>query len=107
MKKTISMILLIAMLAGCVACGDSGTANETTTAEPNETTTTEAETEKTYDLELPDVDYEGADFTFFMRNSDYFISDQYVEELNGEILNDAIYNRNLAVQNLLNVKFMS
>ncbi|MBO5218257.1 MAG: hypothetical protein J6C52_02425, partial [Clostridia bacterium] len=106
MKRSISVLLLIAMFAGMTACGESGgnevtdtTAGDTTTAEPVETGIPEPE--------LPALDYGGATFTFLIRGrkaTSYYERYVYTDEMNGEIVNDAVFDRNRAVEEKFNLK---
>ena len=106
MKRTISTLLLIAMLAGMTACGESGgsevtdnTAGDTTTAEPVVTGIPEPE--------LPDKDYGGEEFTFLIRgegSGSYRERWVYAEEENGEVVNDAVFRRNQATEEKFNIK---
>lgn len=81
--KKISILLLIAMLAGAVSCGGT-TESEVTTA-PD--TTDEVTTEATL---LPDKKFDGASFRFatYESNLGFF----YAAEQDGDIINDAVYN---------------
>ncbi len=98
MKRQISTLLLIAMLAGtAVSCGESGTPSETTTGET--TTAPEVTTELTDGL--PDKNMEG--FTLNLLNATpdsmhWAIVTLDVETENGEPINDAIYKRNREIE---------
>ena len=123
MKKSISLFfaLLIALSSALVGCSDGAETsgnNETPSsaeisAPENETAETEtAETEAglTRDDLPDDLDFDGETITIHIRNGDNgnpegnCVMEMTVEELNGELLNDAIYNRNLAVNERLNVQ---
>ena len=77
------------------------TGDETPTTE--EETTEEPETEPVENL--PDVQY-NKEFVMYMRNTDYYISEQYIEELTGKysIVDAAVYFRNLAVEERFGVE---
>ena len=107
--RILSALLLAAMLIPTmIACGsDSGntTADTTSAAE----TTTVAETEPTHDEngylldELPEeLDFDGRTVNILKWNH-YESVDLEVEEETGDILNDALYNRNRTVEERLNV----
>lgn len=71
-----------------------------------DTKTIESETaEAKIDLyaDLPAGDYEGYNFKILTCESNYAITVMDTENLNGEVINDAIYNRNRKVESLLNV----
>ncbi len=96
MKKRIFAALLAALLLS--SCGNAG--GEETVA-PVETAAqteavTETETEKLLP-DLPDADYEGYTFTMLTKgyySTHWYSMEAYAEELNGEPINDAVYNRN-------------
>ncbi|MBR4959655.1 MAG: hypothetical protein IKY52_02020 [Clostridia bacterium] len=103
MKKLTAWLLLAAMLLGFTACGGS-TADETT-ADTGTADGAAAETEaQTIDPaevdELPtDVKYDGYDFRIMTHefpavNVAWVIQDIAAEELTGERINDAVFERN-------------
>ncbi|MBQ8401910.1 MAG: hypothetical protein IJX14_08275, partial [Clostridia bacterium] len=96
------LFLLAALLASSAltACGDTASA-ETTNGETTaaDTAPAETETEKLVP-DLPDSDFEGYDFAILTRgqfNSHWCSQDAYAEELTGEPINDAVYNRNAGI----------
>ncbi len=118
MKRIIAILLMISMLAvSLAACsGDSGKdtdSGKTTTAV---STTADLDAITTYleplDETLTELDFSGEEFVFLTRNdipedgevSIWTDSEIYVEELMNEPINDAIYNRNLAVSETLGVE---
>ncbi len=94
MKNRIFTILLL------TSCGNAATTE--TTADAGETvaeTVTETETEKLLP-DLPDKDFGDYTFNILTRgqfNSHWCSKDAYAEELTGEPINDAVYNRNATV----------
>ena len=109
MKKARLISLLLAMLiAGnlMASCGnDSGTTNDTTDAQ----TGTESESiEESTGPSFPEMDMDGKEFTIFVEGWASFdplsINDIMAEELTGDSLNDAIYNRNVKVEKQYNCK---
>ena len=109
MKRThmrrMGILLLAAMLlAGC-SSGESETdagTIDSTAAESVTETETEAE-----GWQYPDVDYGGGEFRILNLDQlwDMFIRID-VDELNGEALNDTVYNRNRTVEDKLNCKIV-
>ncbi len=94
------------MLASSLtACGG---ADIEETADTAVETATETETELdplSVPDNLPDRDYDGADFRIVTRGRDDFINDIGADlELTGDVVNDAFYNRNLAVTERFNIK---
>ncbi len=113
MKKYITMLLLAAMLTA-TACGGATTETDSgeTTAVGGETTAEavdDTEDPTTKD-ELPtDVKYDGYTFTVLSHDHPdtaiaWKVVDIYTEELNGERINDAVYQRNLDMEDRFNVK---
>ena len=90
-KRTISLLLLAAMLAA-VGCGAAQPSGDTTTASNDTTADTEpVETKVTDDLPA-DLDFTGRELRVLTTENTTY-APLYVEEANGDILNDAIYNR--------------
>lgn len=107
-RRMISMLLLASTLLA--SCGGTGSGTESTADAPGETSgTTDTETEKlTSGLEA--VDYSGEEINFLTyKNSDYQNSqmDILAETLNGEHVNDAVYNRNKTLEEKYNVVIKS
>ena len=106
-NKWLALFLAMAMtLPMFASCGDSETAETAPTANAGETTAVE-------ETEEPDP-FAGTDFggkelrisssidTYDSTNAHHLIAGS--GELNGEIVNDAVYQRNMDVEELLNVK---
>ena len=119
-KKALSLLLCLALLAGSLAgCSESGTANtdETTSsaggeAVPGETEAAEPEPENEAEARakvpdgLPDKDMGGMEFRVLNRSRSDFVADlSFDVEMNGDVVNDAIYSRNAAVSERFNIKF--
>ena len=116
MKKLVSGLLcaaliLTALLTGCgettVQNPDPGTA-EVSEIDPGVLPAEEETEEPSYDPGIGSADYKGRDFMIMDRTPDssgWWISmDVYSEELNGEPLNDAVFNRNETVNQYFNIK---
>jgi len=100
MKKQTLCLLLALLLASMTACASETT--DTPAADPEETVTQAAETEDPfpYTSHLPDADYEG----FLFRVMGEEMRDHYEsEEQTGEVINDAVYQRNIAVEEKYNI----
>lgn len=98
------LCLLMAQLLTLTSCG-GGTAE--TTANTTDTTTESVETAETeLHSDLPARDLEGATFTVYTRSAPgYPQFDAYElvsEEMNGDVLNDAIYQRNATTEEKYN-----
>ena len=109
MKKLLSSVLALMMIASAaVSCGESAsspvpaqTAAQTGGPAPAEETTEAPETDP-LDL-LPDEDFGGRKFNILLREG--FEYEFVSEEETGDIINDAIYQRNRAVEEKFNIKF--
>ena len=101
MKRKFS-IALCALLAVCaVSCGETEDVPETTTVAPQSEETTAEETAR--EDSLPnDLDFGGETVTLYVAN-DLPIT-EFNAELTGDIVDDAVYNRNVAVEERLNVQ---
>ena len=122
-KQAISLLLAALMLASpavLASCSENEVNNET---EPAQTDTQlqpqsveEAETEPEEDMDsrqsipddLPDVKYDGEKFMVlteaYLAGFDY-TTEILAEDLTGDNLNDAVYNRNVLIEDRFDVKF--
>lgn len=104
MKKRIFAMLLVALLLSSTAltgCGNGGdTANNTGATNTTPVETEETETEETLDVAVQD--YGGHTVNIALAGN-WVYDDFEAEELTGESVNDAKYNTNQAVQEMLNV----
>ena len=104
MKKIIRRALslgLAALITTTFACGQAQSDNKTDTS----AAVTSAEPEATtIDLLPEDLDFGGRTVTWFVRG-DPPSPEYYVEEQTGDIVDDAIFNRNQQVCERLNVNF--
>ena len=111
MKKTIriiALIMAILTLSGMfAACAETGTSETTTEADVAQTQAPVVETTAEETLYAPDDLAETYDFnetiTIFMW-SDYTMMEFYAEET-GDVIDDAIFNRNVAVEDRLGIEF--
>lgn len=119
-KSWISLLLAFLMLTGSVSCSSGGTNEEKSTAPDGASQQTAASPEIAAEIadeepagngrsdvkdSLPDdLDFGGATIHFYTRGGDRdTLMEFQAEELNGEVVNDAVYSRNLSVQERLNL----
>ena len=112
-RRALSVLLSLLMLSA-VSCGEakpetpSGGENAPS-AEVGQNTPSAAETEpepeEVFDPweNLPAANYEGHDFHMLIRANPRWIADMYAEEMNGDVINDAIFQRNTAISDHFNV----
>lgn len=110
MKKALSLILAVLIVSGLFsACASNGDNKyDETTAEQSESTGTAAAEETTgkYDVydDLPALNYNGTTVTILSRGREWCKDEISVENQNGEVINDAVFTRNSAVEERLNIK---
>ncbi|MGM9624536.1 MAG: extracellular solute-binding protein, partial [Eubacteriales bacterium] len=112
MKKQLSLILAALMLGAALAsCGGAQTETPVDTqADTQETgTDTAADTEEVYDpfAGMPEKDYGGYEFTILTRNLDRWTDDMYIAEATGDIVDDAIFDRNSLIEETYNITIVS
>lgn len=109
LTRILSLILTVFMLAsGFSACSDSsqsGKNNQETkdTGQTSDTSPEETTDDGVYRDNVETKDYGGYEFRIYSRDDTWFNGNICVEELNGEGINDAIFERNLAVCDRFNI----
>lgn len=110
--RIISVMLILTLAFSATACSDTSSGNSSDNQEtsggsadntPDDLTTEEV------DNRFIDVDYKGREFRVYtsIDANDATNANALIEgsgELNGDIVNDAVYDRNLKVEELLGVK---
>jgi len=99
-KRAITLAILTAMLASLAACGGEAGSVDTTAAAGEGDTTTAA---PVIEFEPADADYKGEKFIIAENDVGDWMQSAFVEEQNGEVLNDSIHERNRIVEDLYNV----
>nr|MBQ4319217.1 hypothetical protein [Clostridia bacterium] len=107
--KKLALVLLAAMLiptfAACSDAADSGSTDTTAADASGETTSAETTTVDPNKDDLPDLDYEGYEFKISSRYApNYFGYTVSTPEETGDVVNDAIYARDRAIEERLNIK---
>ena len=102
-QTTLSLLLALLLTSPLVSCSAGNEAPPSTdnTQTTMEQTVEETETEPVYTL--PDYDCGGGDLMVLTKmegteSGRWTTHDVYAEELTGEAINDAVYNRNIALQ---------
>ena len=113
-KKVLSLILAVLMLLPmAVACAETPTEGDTTSADPTLTTAPPSNTEAPEETELAsktlpaDLKFNGETVTILSRDASFVSDEIWVDDLNGAMVNDAIYKRNAKVMEQLNVTIES
>ncbi len=110
------MLSLLMLASTMAACADSSSEDTTGTNTPtadnstvtvgDETVVEEEETES-FDPELPAKDFGGRTFTFITKSeafTDWMESSIWVEGYTGEVLNDAVFDRNSYISETYNIE---
>ena len=105
MKRKFALILAALMFSGCVSCGDTNSTPETTPAVTDETTINEADDIYSV-LETQDFGETQINILGYGVSNAYNDADSFGAEQTGEVIDDAIYQRNIETEQLLNVKLV-
>lgn len=99
MKRIVSLFMLAALLLQLVSCGGAGdTADTAGTTAADTLAETAAETDRSqYKDSLPELDFGGAEVTIYSRDIEPFSYEMGTSALNGEIVNDSLYERSTKV----------
>lgn len=111
-RKNMLALILAALLlpSSMTACGESQTETTADTMDNTATDTveigdTDMEGREAVSDDLPEKDFEGADFTILSYN--FSAGYMYAEELTGEAFNDALYNRDTKVSDRFHVNIVT
>ena len=112
-KRSLIALLLALSMTAVPSCGESAANSDETPAPSAEVSAPEeAETEEVLDAaealaaipdSLPEKDMDGWNFRMTIFGTDQNRAQTYAEELNGNVVNDAVYNKILAVEERFNV----
>ncbi len=111
-KKMLSLVLAVLMLlpmaAACAETIDEGGTSASTdasTLDPSGSDPISDETELSSKTLPSDLRFVGETITFLSRDSSFVNDELTVEDLNGSMVNDAVYRRNEKIQEQLGVDF--
>ncbi len=103
-KYTRPLALVILLSAALVSCGETAATTDTTAPSDGETTAAvEIPRDQTPD-NLPALDFGGKTVHIAYRGDDVTRLNEMVGEDSGDVVSDAVYARNLSVEERLNVK---
>ena len=101
------LLIVSVIFAGCAEDDKALDADSTKVADD---VTPEETTEFRYIPDLPDIDYGGYEFRVYQRgldtDKDWYEKCIYAEAENGERINDAVYRRNMFVEEKYNIKIV-
>ena len=96
----LALLMVVSVLFAAVSCGENAEQPDET---KSETGTTESDTER--ELAYNTVEKENFDRTFAILTRDDMLDEFKIEDLTGDLLDDLIYERNVAVSNDFGVTF--
>lgn len=104
-----SILTLLSVAVSAFSCAEmTEESSASTTAAASEVTAelTDAEIRKAIHDDLPDVDYAGKQFRIITRNgcTNAHIDDIIMEEMTGDVIDDAVFTRNQSVEERFNTK---
>ena len=106
MKKALALVLAALMLASSLAACASTPSDDTSDTASADTTaaeeTTVAETKNPNEDDLPERDFKGEEFTFLVRTE---LGYEFSAEDDGDVVNAAVYKRNLDLSERFKVNF--
>lgn len=105
-----ALLTLLLLVPSIVSCSPSGSGEDTTDTDTlgnsEGISVSDDQTEAEEPLDLPDRNFEGQNFHFFVmgieRNANNYSVEIYADEQTGEVINDAVYGRNLALADTYN-----
>ena len=102
-QRLISAMLASVIAAGTIGCGSGNSENATATESAPDITDSSSEETTSGDYVKPDKFFDGQTVSFLLwtESTLHFGT----EETNGDVINDAVYERNAKVQELFDVKF--
>lgn len=102
MKRIFIVLLVLIMCAAMFACASERGASDSTSDQSTPASsenpggdTSVTDTVADYLDRLPDADYGNTDFNILIRTNKKW--EMYADDINGQTVNDAVYNRNLRV----------
>lgn len=113
-KRIFALLLAVLMASSVIACASDASGTTDTTAAPTASTTAPTDTTAAPETELtpdlPDVRFDGTELVIIHNpavQSYYYEPWIYAENITGDIINDAVYKRNMTIENKYGVKIVS
>lgn len=102
-KRLFTLILSALLITSCAGTGASDDESTGTSGKKDDDPSVSSAPDDV--LPLPERDYGGYEFRMFIRDDQAFIPDMWAEDLDGETMNDVIYERNCRVSEKYGVTF--
>ncbi len=115
-RRVCCLIIAAMLMLSAISCSSQSNVNSNSenNSDVNESSMSESlseeisETTESFDPGLPEKDFGGETFTILTKSvasyGEWGETSIYTEELSGDVLNDAVYNRNAAVEDQFNIK---
>lgn len=104
-RRSLSLLLIPTLLFSVIACSKAPENTESSAASAAPVTETQApETTVNIYAGVPTEDFGGMTFSVLNQNISWALCPFKADELNGEILNDSVYERNSSTEEKLNIK---
>ena len=102
--KTLCALCVLCLAAAAVSCGgDNGKQEQNTSTAPSSEADTAAEAK--YINDLPEADFNGEPFRIYVMYPEVYLYHFFVDEPDGEVINDMVYLRNAEVASRYNIVF--
>ena len=103
-KRILALLLAIASAASITACGQDGGTKDTEAGDGTTVSDSVSEEESDTGISdgLPEKNYGGRTFT--VATDDYMVGDYMSDGETGDIINDAVYRRNTAIEDRFGIK---
>lgn len=103
-KRILALLLAIASAASITACGQDGGTKDTEAGDGTTVSDSVSEEESDTGISdgLPEKNYGGRTFT--VATDDYMVDDYMSDGETGDIINDAVYRRNTAIEDRFGIK---
>lgn len=103
-RRAFALFLASLLLAGCSESVQESENPSDTTEASSQVLDTELSGDTAPGLDVPKDSLGGYTFRVLTRDAEHHIKEVYAAELNGEVVNDAVYTRNMQVEDTFDVK---
>ena len=104
MKKTVALLLAGLLLLSCTSCAEAGGEQSTTAESDSETVEKAVTKDPRYVCDLPtDLSYNGEQVNMVVAGGEGHKDEFLSESLGGGVVSDAVFERNVAVEEMLSV----
>lgn len=101
MKNRVTLLLLVALLLS-TSCGQPTVETTETAADIAADTSSDVEETEALPDDLPDTDLDGYNYRMMLHGTDIHVGNTYVDELSGNTIDDAVFNKLTTVKDRFN-----